>query len=124
MVIAHGALERRYGFLSLVLDVLPSELTFPLATENGPASVELGADMPADRIDISCFYTNVATNEVSEEYPTEAGTYQISVILKAKGLSDELKYNIYQNRVEWNGRLPSAFLCQRKHRKHPDLSDL
>lgn len=86
-----------------VLDVLPSELTFHAATENGPASVELGADMPADRIDISCFYTNVATNEVSEEYPTEAGTYQISVILKAKGLSDELKNNIYQNRVEWNG---------------------
>ena len=26
-----------------------------------------------------------------------------SVILKAKGLSDELKNNIYQNRVEWNG---------------------
>lgn len=88
---------------SPVLDVLPSELTFHAATENGPASVELGADMPADRIDISCFYTNVATNEVSEEYPTEAGTYQISVILKAKGLSDELKNNIYQNRVEWNG---------------------
>lgn len=86
-----------------VLDVLPSELTFHAATENSPASVELGADMPADRIDISCFYTNVATNEVSEEYPTEAGTYQISVILKAKGLSDELKNNIYQNRVEWNG---------------------
>ena len=86
-----------------VLDVLPSELTFHAATENGPASVELGADMPADRIDISCFYTNVATNEVSEEYPTEADTYQISVILKAKGLSDELKNNIYQNRVEWNG---------------------
>ena len=86
-----------------VLDVLPSELTFQAATENSPASVELGADMPADRIDISCFYTNVATNEVSEEYPTEAGTYQISVILKAKGLSDELKNNIYQNRVEWNG---------------------
>ena len=40
---------------------------------------------------------------MSEEYPTEAGTYQISVILKAKGLSDELKNNIYQNRVEWNG---------------------
>ena len=86
-----------------VLDVLPSELTFHAATENSPASVELGADMPADRIDVSCFYTNVATNEVSEEYPTEAGTYQISVILKAKGLSDELKNNIYQNRVEWNG---------------------
>ena len=86
-----------------VLDVLPSELTFHAATENSPASVEVGADMPADRIDVSCFYTNVATNEVSEEYPTEAGTYQISVILKAKGLSDELKNNIYQNRVEWNG---------------------
>ena len=88
---------------SPVLDVLPSELTFHAATENSQASVELGADMPADRIDISCFYTNVATNEVSEEYPTEAGTYQISVILKAKGLSDELKNNIYKNRVEWNG---------------------
>lgn len=97
-----GALNADTVF-SPVLDVLPSELTFHAATENGPASVELGADMPADRIDISCFYTNVATNEVSEEYPTEAGTYQISVILKAKGLSDELKYNIYQNRVEWNG---------------------
>ena len=89
--------------ISPVLAVLPSELTFHAATENSPASVELGADMPADRIDVSCFYTNVATNEVSEEYPTEAGTYQISVILKAKGLSDELKNNIYQNRVEWNG---------------------
>lgn len=97
-----GALNADTVF-SPVLDVLPSELTFHAATENGPASVELGADMPADRIDISCFYTNVATNEVSEEYPTEAGTYQISVILKAKGLSDELKNNIYQNRVEWNG---------------------
>lgn len=97
-----GALNAGTVF-SPVLDVLPSELTFHAATENGPASVELGADMPADRIDISCFYTNVATNEVSEEYPTEAGTYQISVILKAKGLSDELKNNIYQNRVEWNG---------------------
>lgn len=97
-----GALNADTVF-SPVLDVLPSELTFHAATKNGPASVELGADMPADRIDISCFYTNVATNEVSEEYPTEAGTYQISVILKAKGLSDELKYNIYQNRVEWNG---------------------
>ena len=97
-----GALNANTVF-SPVLDVLPSELTFHAATENGPASVELGADMPADRIDISCFYTNVATNEVSEEYPTEAGTYQISVILKAKGLSDELKNNIYQNRVEWNG---------------------
>ena len=86
-----------------VLDVLPSELTFHAATENSPASVELGADMPADRIDVSCFYTNVATNEVSEEYPTEAGTYQISVILKAKGLSDDLKNNIFKNRVEWNG---------------------
>ena len=86
-----------------VLDVLPSELTFHAATENSQASVELGADMPADRIDVSCFYTNVATNEVSEKYPTEAGTYQISVILKAKGLSDDLKNNIYQNRVEWNG---------------------
>ena len=97
-----GALNADTVF-SPVLDVLPSELTFHAATENGPASVELGADMPADRIDISCFYTNVATNEVSKEYPTEAGTYQISVILKAKGLSDELKNNIYQNRVEWNG---------------------
>lgn len=97
-----GALNADTVF-SPVLDVLPSELTFHAATKNGPASVELGADMPADRIDISCFYTNVATNEVSEEYPTEAGTYQISVILKAKGLSDELKNNIYQNRVEWNG---------------------
>lgn len=97
-----GALNADTVF-SPVLDVLPSELTFHAATENGPASVELGADMPADRIDISCFYTNVATNEVSEEYPTEAGTYQISVILKAKGLSDELKNNIYHNRVEWNG---------------------
>ena len=97
-----GALNADTVF-SPVLDVLPSELTFHAATENGPASVELGTDMPADRIDISCFYTNVATNEVSEEYPTEAGTYQISVILKAKGLSDELKNNIYQNRVEWNG---------------------
>lgn len=97
-----GALNADTVF-SPVLDVLPSELTFHAATENGPASVELGADMPADRIDISCFYTNVATNEVSEEYPTEAGTYQISVVLKAKGLSDELKNNIYQNRVEWNG---------------------
>ena len=97
-----GALNADTVF-SPVLDVLPSELTFHAATENGPASVELGADMPADRIDISCFYTNVATNEVSEEYPTEAGTYQISVILKAKGLSDELKNNIYKNRVEWNG---------------------
>lgn len=97
-----GALNADTVF-SPVLDVLPSELTFHAPTENGPASVELGADMPADRIDISCFYTNVATNEVSEEYPTEAGTYQISVILKAKGLSDELKNNIYQNRVEWNG---------------------
>lgn len=97
-----GALNADTVF-SPVLDVLPSELTFHAATENGPASVELGADMPADRIDISCFYTNVATNEVSEEYPTEAGTYQIRVILKAKGLSDELKNNIYQNRVEWNG---------------------
>lgn len=97
-----GALNADTVF-SPVLDVLPSELTFHAATENGPASVELGADMPADRIDINCFYTNVATNEVSEEYPTEAGTYQISVILKAKGLSDELKNNIYQNRVEWNG---------------------
>ena len=97
-----GALNADTVF-SPVLDVLPSELTFHAATENGPASVELGADMPADRIDISCFYANVATNEVSEEYPTEAGTYQISVILKAKGLSDELKNNIYQNRVEWNG---------------------
>lgn len=97
-----GALNADTVF-SPVLDVLPSELTFHAATENSPASVELGADMPADRIDISCFYTNVATNEVSEEYPTEAGTYQISVILKAKGLSDELKNNIYQNRVEWNG---------------------
>ena len=97
-----GALNADTVF-SPVLDVLPSELTFHAATENGPASVELGADKPADRIDISCFYTNVATNEVSEEYPTEAGTYQISVILKAKGLSDELKNNIYQNRVEWNG---------------------
>lgn len=97
-----GALNADTVF-SPVLDVLPSELTFHAATENGPASVELGADMPADRIDISCFYTNVATNEVSEEYPTEAGTYQISVIPKAKGLSDELKNNIYQNRVEWNG---------------------
>ena len=97
-----GALNADTVF-SPVLDVLPSELTFHAATENGPASVELGADMPADRIDISCFYTNVASNEVSEEYPTEACTYQISVILKAKGLSDELKYNIYQNRVEWNG---------------------
>jgi len=97
-----GALNADTVF-SPVLDVLPSELTFHAATENGPASVELGADMPADRIDISCFYTNVATNEVSEEYPTEAGTYQISLILKAKGLSDELKNNIYQNRVEWNG---------------------
>lgn len=97
-----GALNANTVF-SPVLDVLPSELTFHAPTENGPASVELGADMPADRIDISCFYTNVATNEVSEEYPTEAGTYQISVILKAKGLSDELKNNIYQNRVEWNG---------------------
>lgn len=97
-----GALNADTVF-SPVLDVLPSELTFHAATENGPASVELGADMPADRIDISCFYTNVATNEVSEEYPTEAGTYQISVILKTKGLSDELKNNIYQNRVEWNG---------------------
>lgn len=97
-----GALNADTVF-SPVLDVLPSELTFHAATENGPASVELGADMPADRIDISCFYTNVATNEVSEAYPTEAGTYQISVILKAKGLSDELKNNIYQNRVEWNG---------------------
>ena len=97
-----GALNADTVF-SPVLDVLPSELTFHAATENGPASVELGADMPADRIDISCFYTNVATNEVSEEYPTEADTYQISVILKAKGLSDELKNNIYQNRVEWNG---------------------
>ena len=97
-----GALNADTVF-SPVLDVLRSELTFHAATENGPASVELGADMPADRIDISCFYTNVATNEVSEEYPTEAGTYQISVILKAKGLSDELKNNIYQNRVEWNG---------------------
>ena len=97
-----GALNADTVF-SPVLDVLPSELTFHAATENGPASVELGADMPADRIDISCFYTNVATNEVSEEYPTEAGTYQISVILKAKDLSDELKNNIYQNRVEWNG---------------------
>ena len=86
-----------------VLDVLPSELTFHAATENSPASVELGNGMPADRIDVSCFYTNVATNEVSEKYPTEAGTYQISVILKAKGLSDDLKNNIYQNRVEWNG---------------------
>ena len=86
-----------------VLDVLPSELTFHAATENSPASVELGNDMPADRIDVSCFYTNVATKEVSEKYPTEAGTYQISVILKAKGLSDDLKNNIYQNRVEWNG---------------------
>ena len=97
-----GALNADTVF-SPVLDVLPSELTFHAATENSPASVELGADMPADRIDVSCFYTNVATNEVSEEYPTEAGTYQISVILKAKGLSDELKNNIYQNRVEWNG---------------------
>ena len=97
-----GALNADTVF-SPVLDVLPSELTFHAATENGPASVELGADMPADRIDISCFYTNVATNVLSEEYPTEAGTYQISVILKAKGLSDELKNNIYQNRVEWNG---------------------
>ena len=97
-----GALNADTVF-SPVLDVLPSELTFHAPTESGPASVELGADMPADRIDISCFYTNVATNEVSEEYPTEAGTYQISVILKAKGLSDELKNNIYQNRVEWNG---------------------
>ena len=97
-----GALNADTVF-SPVLDVLPLVLTFHAATENGPASVELGADMPADRIDISCFYTNVATNEVSEEYPTEAGTYQISVILKAKGLSDELKNNIYQNRVEWNG---------------------
>ena len=97
-----GALNADTVF-SPVLDVLPSELTFHAATENGPASVELGADMPADRIDVSCFYTNVATNEVSEEYPTEAGTYQISVILKAKGLSDELKNNIYKNRVEWNG---------------------
>ena len=86
-----------------VLDVLPSELTFHAATENSPASVELGNGMPADRIDVSCFYTNVATKEVSEKYPTEAGTYQISVILKAKGLSDDLKNNIYQNRVEWNG---------------------
>lgn len=97
-----GALNADTVF-SPVLDVLPSELTFHAATENSPASVELGADMPADRIDVSCFYTNVATNEVSEEYPTEAGTYQISVILKAKGLSDELKNNIYQNRIEWNG---------------------
>ena len=97
-----GALNADTVF-SPVLDVLPSVLNDTAATENGPASVELGADMPADRIDISCFYTNVATNEVSEEYPTEAGTYQISVILKAKGLSDELKNNIYQNRVEWNG---------------------
>lgn len=86
-----------------VLDVLPSELTFHAATENSPASVELGDGMPADRIDVSCFYTNVATNEVSEEYPTEAGTYQISVILKAKGLSDDLKNNVFMNRVEWNG---------------------
>lgn len=86
-----------------VLDVLPSELTFHAATENSQASVELGDGMPADRIDVSCFYTNVATNEVSEEYPTEAGTYQISVILKAKGLSDDLKNNVFMNRVEWNG---------------------
>lgn len=86
-----------------VLDVLPSELTFHAATENTQASVELGSGMPTDTIDVACFYTNVDTNEVFEEYPTKAGTYQISARLTVKGLSDELKDNKFENRIEWSG---------------------